>query len=348
MLEPWPQVCRFKITFTLLPTNHVVSITTISMKYLVNWIPLKIGVRSRNTQPHLKLHDLCVACVPTWRVMCVLSCCLFLSISSHQLISKVTFSHVLHAFSKSSILFSCICAHIPSFLTLCEHIYIECNRIWEAMGLSRCLHVCVCVCLCMFVCLPGCVCVRACVCVCVYVCVYVCMSVCVFIFVCVCVCVCVCVFLCICACVCMCVQHCMCLCECVWMATTEEFGGQMCFAMGSRAVTVTARFLFFWSCVPTQIWLSSTFWYYEHIADSHEKIARQHTAFAFRSTAQALAAGFPHRSCLDHYQSIGWLLQNELEKILCKLDSTENLRSFKTLRTIPKNKCIILPAAHLV
>ena len=32
----------------------VVSTTKSSMKYVVNWIPLKIRVRSRNTQPHLK------------------------------------------------------------------------------------------------------------------------------------------------------------------------------------------------------------------------------------------------------------------------------------------------------
>ena len=57
LLERWPQVCRVKITFTKLPTNRFVSITKISMKYVVNWIPLRIRVRSRNTQPHLKKVD---------------------------------------------------------------------------------------------------------------------------------------------------------------------------------------------------------------------------------------------------------------------------------------------------
>jgi len=50
----WPQVCRVKITFTKLPTNRFISTTKISMKYVVDWIPLRIRVRSRNTQPHLK------------------------------------------------------------------------------------------------------------------------------------------------------------------------------------------------------------------------------------------------------------------------------------------------------
>jgi len=36
LCELWPQVCRVKITFTLLPTNRFVSITTNSMKCIVN------------------------------------------------------------------------------------------------------------------------------------------------------------------------------------------------------------------------------------------------------------------------------------------------------------------------
>ena len=55
LLERWPQVCRVKITFTKLPTNRFVSTTKLSMKYVVNWIPLRICVRSRNTQPHLNI-----------------------------------------------------------------------------------------------------------------------------------------------------------------------------------------------------------------------------------------------------------------------------------------------------
>jgi len=54
LLQRWPQVCRIKITYTKLPTNHFVSTTKNSMKCVVNWIPLRICVRSRNTQPHLK------------------------------------------------------------------------------------------------------------------------------------------------------------------------------------------------------------------------------------------------------------------------------------------------------
>jgi len=53
LLERWPQVCRVKMTFTVLPTNRFVSTTKNSMKYVVNWVPLRIRVRSRNTQSHL-------------------------------------------------------------------------------------------------------------------------------------------------------------------------------------------------------------------------------------------------------------------------------------------------------
>jgi len=54
LLKRWSQVCRVKITFTELLTDRCVSTTKISMLYVVNWIPLRIRIRSRNTQPHLK------------------------------------------------------------------------------------------------------------------------------------------------------------------------------------------------------------------------------------------------------------------------------------------------------
>jgi len=55
LLEPRrsPQVCRVKITFTELLMNCFVFTTKNSMKCVVNWIPLRIRVRLRNTQPHL-------------------------------------------------------------------------------------------------------------------------------------------------------------------------------------------------------------------------------------------------------------------------------------------------------
>jgi len=56
LLERWLQVCRVKITFTKLLTNRFVSTTRKSMECVLNWIPLRIRVRSRNTQPHLKGH----------------------------------------------------------------------------------------------------------------------------------------------------------------------------------------------------------------------------------------------------------------------------------------------------
>ena len=43
------------ITFTVLLSNRFVSTTKISMTCVVNWIPLRIHVRSRNTQPHLQV-----------------------------------------------------------------------------------------------------------------------------------------------------------------------------------------------------------------------------------------------------------------------------------------------------
>ena len=45
--------CRVKITCTKLLTICFASTTKKSMKCVVNWIPLRIRVRSRNTQPHL-------------------------------------------------------------------------------------------------------------------------------------------------------------------------------------------------------------------------------------------------------------------------------------------------------
>jgi len=58
----FPQLCssadrRFAASRSRLqkvPTNRFVSTTKLSMKYVVNWIPLRICVRSRNAQPHLK------------------------------------------------------------------------------------------------------------------------------------------------------------------------------------------------------------------------------------------------------------------------------------------------------
>jgi len=54
LFDRWLQVFRVKITFTVLPTNRLVSTTKKSIKCVVNWIPLRIRVLSRNTQPHLK------------------------------------------------------------------------------------------------------------------------------------------------------------------------------------------------------------------------------------------------------------------------------------------------------
>jgi len=52
LLERRPHVCCVKITITIRMNCYTI---TNSMKCLVNWIPLRIFVRSRNTQPHLKV-----------------------------------------------------------------------------------------------------------------------------------------------------------------------------------------------------------------------------------------------------------------------------------------------------
>ena len=52
MPERWPQVCRIKILFGLLPNNWFF-FTTNSMKCVVNWIPLNTRVRLTQTHPNL-------------------------------------------------------------------------------------------------------------------------------------------------------------------------------------------------------------------------------------------------------------------------------------------------------
>jgi len=54
MPERWPQVCRVKVTFELLRAICFVSITTNSIEYVLNWIPLNTHVGFENTQPCLK------------------------------------------------------------------------------------------------------------------------------------------------------------------------------------------------------------------------------------------------------------------------------------------------------
>ena len=55
MLQGWLYVCRIQITLTQLRTNWFVSTKTIQMKCLVNCIPLRIRVHSRNIQFFLEI-----------------------------------------------------------------------------------------------------------------------------------------------------------------------------------------------------------------------------------------------------------------------------------------------------
>jgi len=54
MSQCWPQGCRVKIMFGLLPNNWFVSTKMNSMKCFVSWIPLNTHVRSNQTQPYIK------------------------------------------------------------------------------------------------------------------------------------------------------------------------------------------------------------------------------------------------------------------------------------------------------
>jgi len=74
----------------------------------------------------------------------------------------------------------------------------------------------------------------------------------------------------------------------------------------------------------------------EHIANSLGKIIFSRSVFAFRSPARALAAGLPRQ---DHvYKTTDELLcfhNNKFDEMSCKLDSTENPRSFEKYPTLP-------------
>ena len=66
------------------------------------------------------------------------------------------------------------------------------------------------------------------------------------------------------------------------------------------------------------------------------KVIFQRSAFVFRSLARALAAGLP---CQDHVYSTTdepfRFHSKQIDKMRCKLDSTENLRSFEKYPTPP-------------
>ena len=90
------------------------------------------------------------------------------------------------------------------------------------------------------------------------------------------------------------------------------------------------------SCVQTWISVSSTFWYWEHMAISLWKIISYHSAFAFRSSARALAAALPRQGHV--YRTTAELFRfhhKNCDEIRCKLDSTDNARSFEKYPTPP-------------
>jgi len=74
----------------------------------------------------------------------------------------------------------------------------------------------------------------------------------------------------------------------------------------------------------------------EHIANSLGKIIFSRSVFAFRSPARALAAGLPRQ---DHFYKTtdeSFRVNNKnFDEMRCKLDSTENPRSFEKYPTSP-------------
>ena len=151
MLERWPQVCRVKITFALLTTNRFVSTTTNSMKCLVNWILLRIRVRSTNTQLHLNTHTYYYThtqiyahieqqqgakCASNWalfRLMCVCTThnhhCVCEGIKHTLSLCTCTYWHT-HTLSSSKALNGlaigdfidwCVYSHTSSLLCVCRY-----------------------------------------------------------------------------------------------------------------------------------------------------------------------------------------------------------------------------------
>jgi len=68
----------------------------------------------------------------------------------------------------------------------------------------------------------------------------------------------------------------------------------------------------------------------EHIANSLGKIISWRSAFAFRSPARELAAGLPRQDHVYQTTDESFRFRNKnIDEMRCKLDSTENPRSFE-------------------
>jgi len=75
----------------------------------------------------------------------------------------------------------------------------------------------------------------------------------------------------------------------------------------------------------------------QHIANPLGKIISYRSAFAFRSSARALAAGLPRQDHVDKTIDEPFQFHNKtFDEIRCKLDSTENPRSFEKYQTQPQ------------
>jgi len=75
------------------------------------------------------------------------------------------------------------------------------------------------------------------------------------------------------------------------------------------------------------------------MANSLRKIISQRSAFAFRSLARALAAGLPRQDHVYKTTDESFRFHNKkIDEMRCKLDSTENPRSFEKYPTrVPRN-----------
>ena len=86
----------------------------------------------------------------------------------------------------------------------------------------------------------------------------------------------------------------------------------------------------------TDLEIQSTFCYLEHIANLLEKIISKRLAFVFRSPARELAAGVLRQDHVYKTTDESFHFHNkQIDEMRCKLDSTENLRSFEKYPTLP-------------
>jgi len=115
------------------------------------------------------------------------------------------------------------------------------------------------------------------------------------------------------------------------MPTSDFPAGETCFF---PEVATVQRFSLrkYTKSVQTYIPVCSAFGYWEHIENSFGLVIFERSTFPSRSPARALAAGLPHQDHISITTDELYCFHNdEFDELPCKLDSTENLRSFEKL-----------------